>query len=377
MPAQWKIALDFCILIDYPILQRERVCYLPGAQACCLNHRFSVEIGMWNILDLLLFVAAVVLIGKGADWFTEAAVKIAEATHIPKVIIGATIVSAATTLPEFSVSAIATIQKSTDMAVGNAIGSCICNIGLILGTCTLAKASKTDKKLLTHQGMFMLGAGILIFLLTLGGKLNRWGGLILVMGLATYMYYSVRTAKTRRDRALLEKIVDEEDADFPARPTLKNEIIWFLIGAGFVVVGSRLLVHSGIRLAELLGVSQLIISLTVVALGTSLPEYITALTATIKGYQELSLGNIIGANILNILWVLGGCSLMRTLPLNTESSFLGLPQTQIFDIPIMFLLMILLVAFGYSGGELRRWQGGVLFIIYATYIVVLFTVIRP
>ncbi len=332
---------------------------------------------MWNILDLLLFVAAVVLIGKGADWFTEAAVKIAEATHIPKVIIGATIVSAATTLPEFSVSAIATIQKSTDMAVGNAIGSCICNIGLILGTCTLAKASKTDKKLLTHQGMFMLGAGILIFLLTLGGMLNRWGGLILVMGLATYMYYSVRTARSRRDRALLERIVDEEDADFPARPTLTNEIIWFLIGAGFVVVGSRLLVHSGIKLAELLGVSQLIISLTVVALGTSLPEYITALTATIKGYQELSLGNIIGANILNILWVLGGCSLMRTLPLNTESSFLGLPQTQVLDIPIMFLLMALLVAFGYSGGELRRWQGGVLFIIYATYIVVLFTVIRP
>jgi len=332
---------------------------------------------MWNILDLLLFVVAVVLIGKGADWFTEAAVKIAEATHIPKVIIGATIVSAATTLPEFSVSAIATIQKSTDMAVGNAIGSCICNIGLILGTCTLAKASKTDRKLLTHQGMFMLGAGVLIFLLTLGGKLNRWGGIILVMGLATYMYYSVRTAKTRRDRALLEKIVDEEDADFPARPTLTNEIIWFLIGAGFVVGGSRLLVHSGIKLAELLGVSQLIISLTVVALGTSLPEYITALTATIKGYQELSLGNIIGANILNILWVLGGCSLMRTLPLNTESSFLGLPQTQVFDIPIMFLLMALLVAFGYSGGNLRRWQGGVLFTIYAAYIVILFTVIRP
>ena len=332
---------------------------------------------MWNVLDLLLFVVAVVLIGKGADWFTEAAVKIAEATHIPKVIIGATIVSIATTLPEFSVSAIATIQNNTDMAVGNAIGSCICNIGLILGTCTLAKASITDRKLLTHQGMFMLGAGILIFLLTLGGKLNRWGGIILVMGLVTYMYYSVRTARTRRDKALLERIVDEEDADFPARPTLVNEIVWFIIGAAFVVGGSRLLVHSGLRLAELLGVSQLTISLTVVALGTSLPEYITALTATIKGHQELSVGNIIGANILNVFWVLGGCSLIRPLGLNTQSSFLGLPQTQSFDIPIMFILMTLLVAFGYSKGNLRRWQGGVLFIIYAAYIVVLFTVIRP
>jgi cation:H+ antiporter len=164
---------------------------------------------MRNILDILLFAAAVILIGKGADWFTEAAVKIAEATHVPKVIIGATIVSIATTLPEFSVSAIATVQRNTDMAVGNAIGSCICNIGLILGTCTLVKASITDKKLLMHQGMFMLGAGILISLLTLSGKLNRWGGVILILGLASYVYYSVRTAKNRRDKALLMQIVKE------------------------------------------------------------------------------------------------------------------------------------------------------------------------
>jgi len=332
---------------------------------------------MSNILELLFFVVAVVLIGKGADWFTEAAVKIAEATHVPKVIIGATIVSIATTLPEFSVSAIATVQKNTDMAVGNAIGSCICNIGLILGTCTLAKSSKTDRKLLTHQGMFMLAAGILVFLLTLGGKLHRWGGVILVAGLISYMYYSISTARSRRDRALLEKVVAEEGADFPARPTLTNEVMWFVIGAAFVIGGSRLLVHSGIKLAELLGVSQLIISLTVVALGTSLPEYITALTATIKGHQELSVGNIIGANILNNFWVLGGCSLIRPLGLNTKSLFLGLPQTQSFDIPIMFILMTLLVAFGYSKGNLRRWQGGVLFVVYVAYIFTLFAVIRP
>jgi cation:H+ antiporter len=156
-----------------------------------------------------------------------------------------------------------------------------------------------------------------------------------------------------------------------------NEFIWFLIGGGFVIGGSRLLVHSGLKLAELMGVSQLIISLTLVALGTSLPEYITALTATIKGHQELSVGNIIGANILNIFWVLGGCSLIRPLELNTESRFLGFPQTQSFDIPIMFILMVLLVSFGYSEGNLRRWQGGIIFVVYAIYIAMLFTVLRP
>lgn len=329
---------------------------------------------MKNILDLVLFAVAIALISKGADWFTEAAVKIAEATHVPKVIIGATIVSIATTMPEFSVSAIATVQNETDMAIGNAIGSCICNIGLILGTCTLARASTTDKTLLTQQGGFMIGSGILIFLLTLGGRLGRWGGIILVIGLAAYIYYSVRTAKARRDKALIEKTVEEEDARFPVRPTLRNEIIWFLIGSAFVVGGSRLLVYTGIRLAELLGVPKLVISLTLVALGTSLPEYVTALTATIKGHQELSVGNIIGADILDIVWVLGGCSLIRPLPLNPEPPFLGFPQTQSLDIPVMFLLMILLVVFGYSKGKLRRWQGGVLFIIYVIYIVVLFTV---
>jgi cation:H+ antiporter len=330
---------------------------------------------MRNILDLVLFAIAIGLISKGADWFTEAAVKIAEATHVPKVIIGATIVSIATTLPEFSVSAIATIQKHTDMAIGNAIGSCICNIGLILGTCTLARASTTDRKLLTQQGGFMIGSGILIFLLTLGGELGRWGGIILVIGLIAYMYYSVRTAKARRDKVLIEKLVEEEDTGFPARPTLRNEVIWFLIGAGCVVAGSRLLVYTGVRLAKLLGVPELVISLTFVALGTSLPEYVTALTATIKGHQELSVGNIIGADILDIFWVLGGCSLIRPLPLRPEPSFLRFPQTQSLDIPVMFLLMLLLVGFGYSEGNLRRWQGGVLFIIYVIYVVVLFTLI--
>ena len=332
---------------------------------------------MENLLDLVLFALAVAFISKGADWFTEAAVKIAEATHIPKVIIGATIVSIATTLPEFSVSAIATIQNHTDMAIGNAIGSCICNIGLILGTCTLARASVTDRELMTQQGGFMLGSGVLVFLLTLGGRISRVGGIILVIGLIVFMYYSVQKAKAGRNRALLERIVEEEDADFPVRPTLRNEIIFFVMGAAIVVVGSRLLVYTGVRLVEILGVPEMIISLTVVALGTSLPEYVTALTATIKGHQELSVGNVIGADILNLLWVLGGCSLIRPLPLNPKSPFLGFPQTQSLDIPVMFLLMILLVAFGYSKGNLRRWHGGLLLIIYVIYIVFLFTVIRP
>ena len=217
---------------------------------------------MGSILDLVLFAVAVALIGKGADWFSEASVRIAEATHVPKVIIGATIVSIATTLPEFSVSAIATMKNRTDMAIGNAIGSCICNIGLIMGTCTLAKSSATDRTLMTQQGGFMVGAGVLLFLLTLGGGLTRWDGAILVIGLFAYMSYSIMSARSRRNAILIEKQIEEETADSPARPTLTYEAIWFLVGAACVLAGSRLLVHTGIRLAALLGVPEMVISVT-------------------------------------------------------------------------------------------------------------------
>ncbi len=337
----------------------------------------SLDTAMEYLWDITMFVAAVALIGKGADWFLEAAVKISELTHIPKAIVGATIVSLATTLPEFSVSAIATVQDHTDMAIGNAVGSAICNIGLILGLCTLAKESPTDRDLVRRQGAAMMGAGILVYALSAGGQLSRGSGAVLLLGLLAYMSWSVKTARARRQTAMDERKVQNQDADYSTTPPLGREILLFISGAACVIVGSRLLVSSGVKLAGLLGVPEMVISLTVVAFGTSLPELVTAVTASIKGHEEMAVANVIGANIMNILWVLGGCALIRPLPLKPSPSFMGMPQTQSLDMPVMCLLMILLLGFASSRATLGRKEGGVFLGIYTAYLLILFTMITP
>ncbi|MGQ9632066.1 MAG: calcium/sodium antiporter [bacterium] len=319
------------------------------------------------IIDGVLLVVSIALITKGADWFTESAVGIAEATRIPRVVIGATIVSMATTLPELSVSTMATIMGTdyVDVAVGNAVGSTICNIGLILASCLLIRPMAIKRRLSLEQGLFMILSGATVALLSAGGRISRWGGGVFFSILALYLIYSVRTAQGERQRAILELEVKElEELKGVKAQSLKREILWFLIGAACVVGGSRILIHSGVRVAEALGVSRLVISLTLVAIGTSLPEYVTAITATIKGYQELSVGNIMGANILDIVWVLGVSALIRPLGIQR--------QTLVLDLPVMMLIMILLVAFARTKDELSRWEGGVMLAIYIAYVAILF-----
>ncbi len=302
--------------------------------------------------------------------------KNASATHIPKAIIGATIVSLATTVPEVSVSAIAAVQGHTDMSIGNAIGSCICNIALIFATCTLARPGIVDSRLLLQQGGFMLGAGIVVTLLTFNGVLNRWNGILLLVGMTSYMYYSGHTAKKRRNIAISEMLANNNSDILPNKISIGKEVLWFLIGSACVIAGSRLLVYTGVKLAKLLGVPEMVISLTIVAIGTSLPEYVTALGSAIKGHQELSAGNVIGANIINLLMVLGISSIIKPLPLNPEPSFLGHPQTHSLDIPVMFIVMIIMIMLGYfSKGRLKRWHGAILFAIYIVYLYILFGVI--
>jgi len=321
------------------------------------------------ILALLKLAAGIILITKGADWFTEAAVRIAEATHVPRVIIGATIVSLATTMPEFTVSTYSALTARADFAVGNAIGSTVCNIGLILGTCLMIRPMLIDRPSLTfQQGLIMVGAGGAVALLGINGELSRLDSIPLILGLAGYIYYSVRAARNERNKALLE-LVDMADGDVEESGiNLRREILLFLLGAGCVIFGSRWLVNSAELIARRLGVPELIIGVTLVALGTSLPEYVTALTATIKGYQEISVGNIMGADILDILWVLGGTSLAEKLPIQD--------QTKVLDFPVMLLLMIMLTLFARTRNRISRLEGFALFAVYVIYLTVMFMKFR-
>ncbi|MFC1940552.1 calcium/sodium antiporter [Chloroflexota bacterium] len=310
-------------------------------------------------LSFVLFVAGGVIITKAADYFVDAAINISVATHIPKILIGGTIVSVATTAPEFCVSFIATVQGKADVAIGNSIGSCIINIGLIAGTCVLIRAVTVEKKRVLKQGAFMLAAGVLVYALSIGGVLTRLDGGILVVGLGAYLYYCTRTCRADMKGACVEELPDEGQ-----KTNLAKQFLILSAGAIGIVIGSTLLVGNVTPIARFLGVPDLIIALTLVSLGTSLPEYVVSLTAAIKRHGDLGIGNIIGADILDIFWVLGGCSLYSPLTVTR--------QTMILDYPFMLLLMALLVVFRFTNHRIERWEGGTLFGLLVVYLTLMF-----
>ena len=310
-------------------------------------------------LNFVLFIFGGVVITKAADYFVDAAVNVSVATHIPKILIGGTIVSVATTAPEFCVSFIATVQGKADIAIGNSIGSCVINIGLIAGTCILIRTVVVEQKSILQQGAFMVSAGILVYILSTGGEITRLGGGILIAGLIAYLYYCTKTARAEMREADANQMPGEEQ-----RINLGKQFLMFAVGAIGIVIGSTLLVGNVTPIARFLGVPDLIIALTLVALGTSLPEYVVALTSAIKKHGDLSIGNIIGADILDIFWVLGGCSLYSPLTITR--------QTMVLDYPFMLLLMLLLVVFRFTKQRIDRWEGGTLFSVLVVYLVLMF-----
>jgi len=213
----------------------------------------------------------------------------------------------------------------------------------------------------------MVLAGIVIVLLSIDGYLSRWDALILTAGLAGYIYFSIRQARADRKNAK-ESIEDvEQTLETESAPVygMRRAVTWFIVGVAGVVIGATLVVQNAVVVAQWLGIPELVISVTVVALGTSLPEYVTALTATIKEHGEITVGNMIGANILDVFWVrgLGGVG-FSLLPVER--------QTMVLDYPVMLTVMALLVIFGATGKQLTRWEGGVLLAIYGIYLVLIF-----
>ncbi|TGC07491.1 calcium/sodium antiporter [Methanolobus halotolerans] len=313
------------------------------------------------IETIALLIVGLVMIAKGADWFVESAVVISEKSGIPKIIIGATIVSFATTSPELAVSATAAYIGHTDLSVGNAVGSVICNTGLVLGTIVLIRAIPVEKHSFVRKSAFMLLSGLLLILLTINGQISYIDGLIFLAVFVGFLYYNYKSQRA---------IFKESDDDLVRAPVsdMKKEIIFFILGAGLVIIGSRILINTGITLAELLGVPEILIGLTLVALGTSLPELITAVSSTLKGHQDISIGNILGANVMNITLILGVSSQIRTLGI--------LEQSLVYDFPVMLLIIFLLVIFGITGRKLERWEGALILGTYLAYIAGLFIYFR-
>ncbi|MBP1909000.1 calcium/sodium antiporter [Methanolobus bombayensis] len=310
------------------------------------------------LVTVALLLVSLVMITKGADWFVESAVSISEKSGIPKIIIGATIVSFATTAPEFTVSAMAAYLDHVEMTVGNAVGSAICNIGLVLGTVIAIKAIPVELHGFTRKGGFMLSSALLLLVVAYDGVISSFDGLLLLIIFVGFMYYNFRLQRAVFDGN------DELREKVPVSH-LKKDILLFIAGALLVVIGSRILVDAGITIAEWLEIPEMIIALTLVALGTSLPELITAVSATLKGHQDISIGNILGANTMDIALILGASSQIRPLTI--------LPQSLEYDFPFMIALMIILIIFGITGKKLERWEGGLILGVYVGYVAGLFT----
>lgn len=309
-------------------------------------------------VTVALLLVSLVMITKGADWFVESAVSISEKSGIPKIIIGATIVSFATTAPEFTVSAMAAYLDHVEMTIGNAVGSAICNTGLILGSIIAIRAIPIELHGFTRKGAFMLGSALLLIVVAYDGVVSSFDGFLLLLVFVGFLYYNYRLQRSIFDG-------NENVREKLPLSQMKKDIILFLTGAILVVIGSRILVDSGITIAEWLGVPEMIIALTLVALGTSLPELITAVSATLKGHQDISIGNILGANTMDIALILGVSAQIRPLTI--------LPQSLEYDFPFMILIMILLLVFGITGKKLSRWEGGLILGVYLGYIAGLFT----
>lgn len=309
-------------------------------------------------LVILLFVVGLVLIIKGGDWFVDSAVFIANLTGIPKFIIGATIVSVATTLPELTVSVTGVIDGELDLAVGNAVGSVTANIGLIMGISLVCIPAVIKRSQFWLKGTLMSAAALLLWILCKDGTLHMLPSFALFALLAVYVWDNIRDAKNDVGSDERE-IVDKKD--------LPKQLVMFFIGIAAIVCGSKLLIEYGSEIALLLGVPSAIIGVTMVAIGTSLPELITTLTAIRKRESSMSIGNIIGANIIDLALILPICSAISDGKLTIAE------QSYALDMPMCFAMTLIAVLPPLIKGKLYRWQGILMLALYAVYVVILVT----
>lgn len=328
---------------------------------------------MNTFIVFFMFAVSLVVIIKGGDWFVESAVWVAKATGIPNVLIGATIVSVATTLPELLVSSIATYNEYYDIAIGNVVGSTICNIGFILGLVAVLAPIKIERKGFFIKGSFMLFSAIVLLFLLKDTIITRKEGSILLILFAIYVIFNIIELKieSKNQSITNEATITKKDEAFKI-------IIKFISGAILIVIGAKILVESGSEIARFLKIPEQVISLTLIAIGTSLPELITAISSMLKGEQGISIGNILGANILNMLMVLGVSSKIGSKGIVTsyQNIMLGtkiynIPQTLYLDMPMSLLVMLILIVGGLFSKKIGRVLGVSLVASYIMYLTVL------
>lgn len=314
------------------------------------------------IQSVLLFAVGLLLLIKGGDWFVDGATGLARRFHLPDIIVGATVVSIGTTLPEVMVSATGAMLGQGAMAYGNAIGSIICNTALIAAISVTFNPGPVNVKSMKMPVIFFFSSAALYCVAAyLLGQFPRWMGLAMLAIFIVYLVFNIRQGFKNPDEA------DHED-DTEAKPrSLLMELVLLVIGAALIAVGADLLVTHGTIIAQTLGVPETVIALTFVALGTSLPELVTTITSLRKGHASLGIGNVIGANVFNLVLVSGVAVTLAPFDVPVGKLLMGHNASLVLDIPVMLGVMLLLTVPALNRKKLERWQGIALLCIYAAF----------
>ncbi len=313
-------------------------------------------------ISVLFFALGLVLLIKGGDWFVDGATGIARRFRLPDIIVGATVVSIGTTLPEVMVSTTGALLGQGAMAYGNAIGSIICNTALIAAISVTCNPGPVNVKTMKMPVFFFFTSAAVYCLAAYWlGTFPRWLGIIM---LAIFVVYLI--ANVRQGLRYPEETAEEAESATASR-SLAMELVLLVIGAALIAYGANLLVEHGTIIAQKLGVPETVIALTFVALGTSLPELITTITSLKKGHASLGIGNVIGANVFNLVLVSGMAVTIAPFDVPVGKLLLGQNASLVLDIPLMLLVMLLLTVPALTKKRLSRWQGITLLCIYAAF----------
>lgn len=309
-------------------------------------------------LAFLVFLVAFAILLKSADWFVDGAVGIAYLLHLPKMLVGIVLMGLATTSPELAVSVISAYQGHPSIALGNAVGSVIADDGLALALAAIiASRISIDRRLLKRVGLFLIGVFSLSFLLAYDAEVTRIEGLILVVLLILYFVYLVWSERRRRNESPPLIGLEPDVAELG----IGKIVLLFSGGAVGVIISSHLIVTSGLFIAKTFRVPEIVIGLTLIALGTSLPEVSTAIVAARKGHAEVTVGNILGADILNILLIIGASAVVHPIQVD--------PKDIRFAYPWAFLVVTVMLLSMWHRHTLTRKKGVLLLVLYGIYLV--------
>jgi len=321
-----------------------------------------------DVLTLVLFVIGLVLLVVGAEALVKGASKLAAGIGISPLVIGLTIVAFGTSAPEMAVSVSSSLAGSADIAVGNVVGSNIFNVLFILGASALIAPLTVSRQLIRLDVPIMIGVSVLAFLFGMDGNISRLEGIILFAGIITYTVFLIM--QSRREKLAKDAAAkDEFAAEYSEKPqgtsgVLKN-IVFIVVGLVLLVVGSRWLVDGATAIAKSIGVDDVVIGLTIVAAGTSLPEVATSILASIRGERDIAVGNVVGSNMFNILSVLGLSGIVAPAGLPVAASI------QNFDMIIMMIVALACLPIFFTGLEIKRWEGAIFLLYYVAYTVYL------